>query len=107
MWANLLQLSSSQPLFRTLPDAIAANEQGWRRWLAEPELERYPPPDLDAVLAAAPDTSCLLKLMLIRSVRLDRFHAAASDCIRIAQAISVPERADAFATGVFRRRGVC
>ena len=80
---------------------IAGNEQSWRRWLSEPELEQYPPPELQATLASAAEATFVLRLMLIRCVRSDRFYAGAVACIKAMQSIAVPERAGPLTTGVF------
>ena len=47
----MIELSQSNPHFRTLPDTISRNEAIWRRWYEENEPEGQPIPDYEQEIA--------------------------------------------------------
>ena len=109
-WLNVVELSTSHPFFKALPDEMVANEVAWRRWYEDNEPEQLPLPDgYDARMAGgasvegdaatgsentalaaavAPHQSLtveiapFLKLLLVRMLRMDRCILSSKDFIR-------------------------
>merc|ERR1711871_305747 len=82
VWLNIIKLSSDLPYFRTLPDTIIRNEAMWKRWYEENEPESTPVPDLEAELASDSRMGHWRRLLLIRSLRVDRTSLAVKTFIR-------------------------
>lgn len=109
-WLNVVELSTSHPFFKALPDEMVANELAWRRWYEDNEPEQLLLPDgYDArmtggtseerdtaagsentvlIAAAAPnqlltvEIAPFLKLLLVRMLRMDRCILSSKDFIR-------------------------
>eukprot|EP01029_Cantina_marsupialis_P005375 TRINITY_DN157_c1_g2_i1.p1 TRINITY_DN157_c1_g2~~TRINITY_DN157_c1_g2_i1.p1 ORF type:complete len:3733 (+),score=1529.44 TRINITY_DN157_c1_g2_i1:1436-11200(+) len=71
-WLNVVQLADSVPTFRSLPDLMSRNESTWRKWYEDNEPENLPIPDLEMNLTENRDTGAFLRLLLLRSLRIDR-----------------------------------
>ena len=71
-WLNAIALAETVPLFKFLPESIIRNEAAWRRWYEDNEPEKQPIPDLDATLRDNKDTGPWRRLLLLRSLRVDR-----------------------------------
>ena len=109
-WLNVVELSTSHPFFKALPDEMVANEAAWRRWYEDNEPEQLLLPDgydtrmvggvageedaaagadntvLVASVAPHQSTSAevapFLKLLLVRMLRMDRCILSCKDFIR-------------------------
>jgi dynein heavy chain len=71
-WLNVIELSQSNPHFRTLPDTISRNEAIWRRWYEENEPEGQPIPDYEQEIAGNSTIGPFLRLLMVRCLRMDR-----------------------------------
>lgn len=71
-WLNLVELSQSQKFFSTLLTDMAANEAAWRKWYEDNEPELLPIPDYETSLTETIATGPFLRLLLVRSLRMDR-----------------------------------
>jgi dynein heavy chain len=90
IWLNVVNLSEECPFFHSLCDDMTRSEAQWRRWWEENEPEKMDPPDVSARFASEGHARGLfLKLLLIRSLRPDRFILAALDFVRELEEIEV------------------
>jgi dynein heavy chain, axonemal len=71
-WLNVVELSQSLKFFTDLPNEMSANEAMWRRWYEDNEPEAIGIPDYEARLAENKETGSFFKLLLVRSLRMDR-----------------------------------
>ena len=71
-WLNVIELSQSQKFFANLPNDMAANEAMWRRWYEDNEPEGMNVPDYETRFTENTTSGPFLKLLLLRSVRVDR-----------------------------------
>ncbi len=71
-WLNVVAMSEALPSFKSLPEGIFRNEAEWKRWYDHNEPETLPIPDLEAALAENKETGPWRRLLLIRSLRMDR-----------------------------------
>ena len=94
-WAGVLAVSTSVPLFRTLPDLLPSYEAEWRRWLSDPEPEGVPLPGVEKFLGPSVELAPVYKLLLLRSLRPDRLIPAMTACVRGLEFMTVPERQSA------------
>ena len=81
-WLNTVELSGSQPFFRSLLDNLERSEGAWRAWLDSNEPEAEPIPDFDGPITDNKDTGPWLKVLLLRSLRKDRTLLAVRQFIR-------------------------
>jgi dynein heavy chain len=72
VWLNVVELSQSQKFFANLPTDMSANETMWRRWYEDNEPENMNIPDYETKIADIPVIGPFLKLLLVRSLRVDR-----------------------------------
>jgi dynein heavy chain len=71
-WLNVVELSQSQKFFANLPNDMSANEAMWRRWYEDNEPESMNIPDYEQRIAEVPIIGPFYKLLLVRSLRMDR-----------------------------------
>lgn len=71
-WLNIMELSQSQKFFVNLPNDIIQNEAMWRRWYEDNEPESMNIPDYETRLNELPVVGPFYKLLLVRSLRVDR-----------------------------------
>lgn len=71
-WLNVVELSQSLKFFSELPNEMSANEAMWRRWYEDNEPEAIGIPDYEARLSEIKDIGAFYKLLLLRSLRVDR-----------------------------------
>merc|ERR1711968_99062 len=71
-WLNVMQLSMSNKFFAQLPNEMTSNEGMWRRWYDGNEPESMAIPDYEQRFGELADIGPFLKLLLVRSLRLDR-----------------------------------
>merc|ERR1711871_213214 len=71
-WLNVMQLSMSNKFFAQLPNEMTSNEGMWRRWYDDNEPESMAIPDYEQRFGELADIGPFLKLLLVRSLRLDR-----------------------------------
>jgi dynein heavy chain len=93
-WYNAIQLSQSVKLFASLPADMQRNEAQWRAWFENDEPETLPVPDFEDKIAALPNTAGFLKLLLIRSLRLDRTNLVAREFVTKSESVKLPSGTD-------------
>eukprot|EP00935_MAST-01C_sp_MAST-1C-sp1_P001668 g1668.t1 len=71
-WLNVIQLSQSNSFFSQLPNEMTGNDAMWRRWYEDNEPETMAIPDYDQRINDNIASGPFLKLLLVRSIRLDR-----------------------------------
>jgi len=71
-WLNVIELSQSQKFFANLPNEMQANEAMWRRWYEDNEPEAMNIPDYEQRIVDTPIVGAFYKLLLVRSLRMDR-----------------------------------
>ena len=71
-WLNVIELSQQQKFFANLPGDMIANEAMWRRWYEDNEPESMNIPEYETKIAEVPVIGPFFKLLLIRSLRVDR-----------------------------------
>jgi dynein heavy chain len=71
-WLNAMQLSISCKFFSALPNEMSGNEAMWRRWYEDNEPEAMMIPDYENRIAENEEIGPFLKLLLVRSLRMDR-----------------------------------
>ena len=71
-WLNVLELSSSLKFFSNMPSDMSANEAIWRRWYEDNEPEQMAIPDYETRIAENAEIGPFMKLLVIRSLRMDR-----------------------------------
>ena len=84
-WLNVVELSQSQKFFANLPNEMSQNEAMWRRWYEDNEPEQIAIPDYDIRLQEQPEIGPFLKLLLVRSLRMDRCILTCKEFIRNTQ----------------------
>jgi len=71
-WLNVVELSQQLKFFANLPNDMVANEAMWRRWYEDNEPEALNIPEYETKIAEVPIIGPFFKLMLVRSLRMDR-----------------------------------
>lgn len=71
-WLNVIELSQNQKFFNNLPNDMVANEAMWRRWYEDNEPESMNIPDYEQKINEVPVIGPFFKLLLVRSLRVDR-----------------------------------
>jgi dynein heavy chain len=71
-WLNVMQLSMSNKFFTQLPNEMTSNEGMWRRWFEDNVPEAMAIPDYEQRFADSPEIGPFLKMLLVRSLRMDR-----------------------------------
>lgn len=71
-WLNVVELSQSVKFFSNLTNDMASNESMWRRWYEDNEPEQIGIPDYEAKIADIPVIGPFYKLLIVRSLRVDR-----------------------------------
>ena len=89
-WYNAIELSRSVKLFANLTNDMKVNESMWKQWYEHDEPESLPIPDYEEKLAAMPNTAAFLKLLLVRSLRLDRTNLVAKEFIARTEIVKLP-----------------
>ena len=69
-------------MFKNLKDQIRGGEKVWKDWYEDNAPESLPVPDYEAQLANTPDVGAFNRLLLIRSLRMDRTLLCISDFIK-------------------------
>lgn len=82
VWLNIVQLSQSNNFFSSLIEKIVDNEKMWRRWYEDNEPECMPIPDYEQKLSDDVEIGPFLKLLLVRSMRVDRSILMAREFLR-------------------------
>jgi len=72
VWLNVIELSQSNKFFSNLATDMIGNEAMWKRWYEDNEPEQMAIPDYEQRIAEQTDTGPFLKLLLVRSLRVDR-----------------------------------
>jgi len=93
-WYNALQLSQSIKLFANLPSDMVRNESMWRQWYEHDEPEAIAIPDYEDKIAALPNTAAFLKLVVVRSLRLDRTNLVGKEFVAGTETVRLPSGVD-------------
>ena len=72
VWLNVIELSQSNKFFSNLATDMIGNEAMWKRWYEDNEPEQMAIPDYEQRIAEQADVGPFLKLLLVRSLRVDR-----------------------------------
>jgi dynein heavy chain len=75
VWLNCIELSRKLPVFKDLPELISRNEQAWQHWYDQEAPESTHCPEI------ADRLDKMHKLLLIRSMRMDRTMIVAHEYI--------------------------
>jgi len=90
VWLNIVNLSQESSFFTSLSDDMVRGETQWRRWWEENAAETVSPPEIGARFPTEGQArGAFLKLLLIRSLRPDRFILAALEFVRGLEEIEV------------------
>lgn len=81
-WLNVIALSEGHPVFKSLPDNFARNEASWKRFYDANEPDTLQVPDFQQAFTDNKDTGAWLRLLLIRSLRMDRTLLVVRDFVR-------------------------
>ena len=81
-WLNIMELSQSCKFFASLPQDMASNEAMWRRWYEDNEPENNVIPDYENRISENESSGPFLKLLLVRSLRMDRTILSTKEFIR-------------------------
>jgi len=85
-WLNVIELSRGCKFFANLPTDITANEAMWRRWYDDNEPENMAIPDYENKLnELSADIGPFYRLLLVRSLRVDRCILQCKEFIRACQ----------------------
>lgn len=88
VWLNILQLSMSAPLLKTIVEEIAANESSFLPWFNENEPEKFPVPIIESKLPTEEDIVIHFhRMLIVRCMREDRTLLAVNDFIRKTESI--------------------
>lgn len=84
-WLNVIELSQSCKFFSNLPHELSSNEAMWRRWYEDNEPETVMIPDYETRIVENETIGPYLKLLLVRSLRMDRTILSTKEFIRNTQ----------------------
>jgi dynein heavy chain len=82
VWLNVVQLRDVSKFYSNLVDDIVSNETMWKKWYEENQPEEVPIPDYEQRLKDQNDIGPFLKLLLVRSLRVDRSILMCKEFIR-------------------------
>jgi dynein heavy chain len=89
-WLNIVQLSLSNPIFKTIVEDIQSNEQAFVPWYNENEPEKFPVPVIEARFASDEELMThFYRLLVVRCIREDRTILAVNDFIRKTEVIEL------------------
>jgi dynein heavy chain len=88
-WLNVMQMSQSCKFFSQLPNEMSGNEMMWRRWYEDNEPEAMMIPDYEQRLSESEVIGPFLKMLLVRSLRMDRTQLSCKSFIRGTPAMGV------------------
>lgn len=80
-WLNVMQLSTANRFFAQLPNEMTGNEGMWRRWYEDNEPEGMAMPDYEQRILDQQEIGPFLRLLLVRSLRVDRSTLACTSFI--------------------------
>ncbi|KAL3815567.1 hypothetical protein ACHAXA_000299 [Cyclostephanos tholiformis] len=72
VWLNVVQLRDGVKFYSKLIDDMVSSEGMWKKWYEENQPEEVPIPDYEQRLKEQIDIGPFLKLLLVRSLRVDR-----------------------------------
>jgi len=85
VWLNIIELSNSNKFFSNLATDMIANEAMWKRWYEDNEPEQMAIPEYEQKIAEQADIGPFLKLLLVRSLRVDRCILTCKEFLRATQ----------------------
>ena len=81
-WLNLIVLVQQVPAFQTLTNDIRTSEGVWRKWYEDNAPEKLPIPGYEQSLKEDKNLGPFLRLLLVRSLRVDRTLLCMTDFVR-------------------------
>jgi dynein heavy chain len=81
-WLNVTELSQEVDFFVGLPMELSSNHETWRKWFDANTPERLPIPTYEARFQEMGDAASFYRLLIVRSLRLDRTILAAKQFIK-------------------------
>jgi dynein heavy chain len=82
-WLNIVQLTFSEPNFKSIVEDIFKDESSFLPWYNENEPERFPVPNIESKLSSLEESLFNFnKLLLVRCLREDRTLLAVNDFIK-------------------------
>ena len=72
VWLNVVQLRNVSEFYSNLVDNTVFNKTMWKKWYKENQPEEVPMPDYNQRLKDQNDIGLFLKLLLVRSLHVDR-----------------------------------
>ncbi len=72
VWLNVVQLPNVSKFYSNLVDDMVSNKTMWKKWYKENQPEEVPMPDYNQRLKDQNDIGLFLKLLLVRSLHVDR-----------------------------------
>ncbi len=82
VWLNVVELHDVSKFYSNLVDAMVSNKLMWKKWYKENQPEEVPRPDYEQRLKDQNDISLFLKLLLVRSLCVDRSILMCKELIR-------------------------
>jgi dynein heavy chain len=82
IWLNIVQISQSNKFFSNIISDMIANENMWKRWYEDNEPEQIPIPYYQQKISEQSDIGPFMKLLLVRSMRVDRSILMAKEFLR-------------------------
>ena len=82
-WLNLVVMIQQVPAYKTLVSDIQAAEAVWKKWYDDNTPEKLPVPGFEQQLKANIELGPFLRLLLVRSLRMDRTMLCMTDFIRL------------------------
>jgi len=81
-WLNVIELSNSHKFFKDLPAEMTGNDSLWHRWYEDEMPEAMAIPDYEAKIAEQAEIGPFLKLLLVRTLRMDRSILTTKEFVR-------------------------
>jgi dynein heavy chain len=82
VWLNVVQLRDVSKFYSNLVDDIVSNKTMWKKWYKENQPKEIPIPDYKQRLKDQIDIDPFLKLLLVRSLQVDRSILMCKEFIR-------------------------
>merc|ERR1719174_2571497 len=94
-WLNIVVLTQRIPFFKTLTNDIRAADAVWRKWYEDNVPEALPLPSYDQQIKENREIGPFLRLLLVRSLRVDRTKLCIRDFVK-----NTPQMGPAFTDAV-------
>ena len=81
-WLNVVEVASKIPFYKDLPENIIRNESAWHEFYEDNSPERTAIPDYETAISTDARLGPWFKLVILRTLRLDRAELAIKDFIK-------------------------